>query len=324
MQYIFRGYSYGLYTDIVHSYIEDLYDSSVEYYDENYGSVNPTGTEKLDRDKINEAVGFVEDYLAYHYEKYPDEFVNVFTTLNQKLNTVSVFPPRLRGLFGQYVQENNLLLINPQLSGSVNLTDYERTRLYVGHELGHIINSHWVNDAYEKLRIKSGSVVGSGIDLLDEAITQNRAEDFAYFFAKKRRPALTLHNYPSSLGRFLFDGSSYRTNYDFYGELQEISIMFSKTLRGIGKLNDGSEALKELSTRAFDSKFISNIIDEYRNDGHINDLVELLYYMGVVKNASYAMFGLGEMEDVYRSGDARNKIITLCSSLRDYREPIQM
>ena len=96
---------------------------------------------------------------------------------------------------------------------------------------------------------------------MDEAITQNRAEHFAYAFARKSRPPMKRY----TNGK-LFHGEAYQTNFDFYGELQTPATMFGRTLRGIGKMENDEAALMELCNRANNPNFAKRIIEEYTKD----------------------------------------------------------
>ncbi len=323
MSYICKGYDYGSYTKIINYYIEDLYKDSVSFYKNNFGDVHPTGTRDLDEAKIVDFIGYIEDYLFYIYKVYNESFLDVFTALSQKLKYVSVLAPENRGLFGAFFENNLLLEVSPVLSGSRNLSADERTRLYVAHELGHISNSYWVNDAKCRMKADSDSYVMRGIDLLDEAITQNIAEDFAYCFADKHRPVPTLKiNLPRN-GHYIFNGETYKSNYDFYGELQEPTIMFARTLRGIGSINDDSKAMDELCNRSFSHDFFEMIVKEYIHDDRLEELLELLQNMGVIKAASYALFGMGEVFDIDSSKNAKDNVVRLSRSLKDTRDPIK-
>ena len=92
--------------------------------------------------------------------------------------------------------------------------------------------------------------------MLDEATTQNRPENFVYEFSGNQRP--TLANY---INQNLFNGETYKWNFDYYGELQEPATMFARTLRGIGKENDDIRALDMLSERAMSPNFFNNILN---------------------------------------------------------------
>ena len=91
--------------------------------------------------------------------------------------------------------------------------------------------------------------------MLDEVTTQNRAEDFVYEFSGKRRSELSYHTNVR-----MFNSEAYRSNFDYYGELQEPAIMFARTLRGIGKENDDAKVLDMLSQRAL----LPNFLDKWQ------------------------------------------------------------
>lgn len=317
-------YDFGSYTNYVKDYINAVYGKSLHFYKETYADSGiSTGTQSLDIVKIEQALGYLEEYLYYFYHFYSDDFSKIFFNLLSKLEVISVFPPQKRGLYGQFVEAAKTLLINPELHPSRCLTSDERTRLYMAHELGHIINSDWMGQA--KKIISESSVCDSsskelaidGFSLLDEAITQDRAEDIAYYFAHKIRPQRT------SRRGSLFSGDVYTTNYDFYGELQQPAVMFSKTLRGIGSIEDDDLALRRLSGRALKSDFADDIFYEYEVDGQLTNLFELLKEMGTIKCASYATFGMDDASYILESKTAKDSVVRLTSSLRDVRTPLK-
>lgn len=317
------AYDFGRYTSHVENYINLVYKESIKYYKETYGDSIPIGTQSLDILKIKQALGFLEEYLYYFYHFYNGNFKKIFLDLLNRLEIITVFPLEQRGLYGQFKKEEKTLLINPELHPSRNLTSDERTRLYMAHELGHIINSSWVDYAKEYIsssllcRFSSRELAIEGFSLLDEAITQDRAEDIAYYFAGKVRPSRSYRR------GSLFNREIYTSNYDFYGELQEPAIMFSKTLRGIGSIQNDDLALRSLSDRALDSNFADDIFYEYEVDGHITDLFELLEEMGTIKCASYATFGMDDASYISESKAAKDRVRELTSSLRDIRPPLR-
>ena len=135
---------FGYYTDSVNQFLNNIYCRSLELYYKRYVQNNPTGTEKIDIKKIEESMGYIDDYLYYYYQFNNESFVPIFKNLIEKLKFVTVFPRANRGLYGQYVISEKTLYINPQLHASSKLTSDERTRLYICHELGHVKNSEWM------------------------------------------------------------------------------------------------------------------------------------------------------------------------------------
>ena len=306
----------------VRDYIQLVFTHSILYYQDNIYN-RFMMREDLDNDIkcIQYALSYLEDYLFYYDNFYPDEFDSIFDCLKSKLDKICVLPSNKRGIYGEFEEDKKLVSINPNLGSSTTLSDEERTRLYMCHELGHIINSEWMNsaDSYinkadEPLDIKQ--LMYDGLSLIDEATTQNRAEAITYHFSEKRRFPMSNHRKAG-----LFGGEAYLSNFDFYGELQEPAIIFGKTLRGIGKVSNDQDALHLLSAITLDKRFVEKLFYEYENDGHLNDLYFILTYMGVIKNASYAMFGYGDRSYIEMSKQAKDELIRIAEPLRDYRDP---
>lgn len=198
-------------------------------------------------------------------------------------------------------------------------------RLYMAHELGHIINSQWMNKvlqyAYQQFRQgkftkEYAELICDGFSMLDEAITQNRAENFVYEFSGKTRPRLSYYRNDR-----LFNSEAYKSNFDFYGELQEPATMFARTLRGIGKENDDLTALDMLSERALSPSFFDNILNEYSRDGQMRALAYEVQYMGLLKRASYANFGYEDVSYLHNSKTYLERFKNLTKQMRDVREP---
>lgn len=237
------------------------------------------------------------------------------------LDTIGLLNSSHRGrIYG--VTNQNRIEINPNLCGSSTLTSTERTLLYVCHEMGHRFHFKWtdpknlngmmknpkVQEIYQKLSSENQIFIYNGYDLLDEVLTQDRAEEIAYYFAGKQRPPLT-----PKMSR-LFNRRPFRTNFDYYGELQEPAILFGKTLKGISK--DTSKTLKTLSRAALDDNFTKKIENEYRSKNALDDLFVLIHSMGVIKEASYEVFGMGTTNAISKSKHALDLIEKLTESSR--------
>ena len=212
------------------------------------------------------------------------------------------------------------IYLSPNLSGNGILNAHERTRLYCFHELGHVINAAWMENALDLIKIlieysevnwdiKDVQKFYDGFSLLDEAITQERAEEIAYVCAGKNRP---------SYRKKSFCNVCYETNFDFYGELQLLAGLFAQTLRGIGKFEDSFYALNVLSKRALKPDFLLDVVQEYSHDGCEAGFRKILPLMGEIKEASYANFGIGSMPNNMK--DTLFSYINTARSLRDYRE----
>lgn len=315
-------YDFGVWNERIKRYLQRVLDNSTDYFAQQHskGEVRDVNHEYV---SMLEFISNIEEYLFYN--KNNSNFYSILTAL-EKINVISVLPPNDRGVYGYTIPSSNNIFVNPNLSASRTLTSKERTRLYVAHELGHYVNDEWMKSVATFLdgKVRSGEMsqgeaelFSEGFSLLDEAITQNRAEDFAYAFARKSRPPMR-----RCAKARLFDGEAYQANFDFYGELQTPAIMFGRTLRGIGKIGNDKDALGELCNRATNPNFAKRIIEEYTRDGQLQNLVPMVGYMGIIKNASYCMFG-GNNDDRYLnlSKTALDGFKNLANSLRDYREP---
>lgn len=313
-------YDFGNYNTEVNAYLENVYLTSLNYYREHFKGKNETKTLRLDIDTIDKTIGYIEDYLNYFKEKHPKYFLDVFNALKRNVKTVTVLPPVDRGIYGQYVPFIGLVFINPELRESNTLTKDERTRLYVCHELGHAVHNEWIKTLGKQIEekdITTRNIITEGFYLLDEATTQNTAENVAYYYSSRRRPK---QQYYSGM---LFKGAAYKSNFDFYGNLQEPATMFSRTLRGIGSQNNDDRALNRLSLRALKKDFANNIFYEYKRDGHKEDLDYLMSYLGIIKKASYATFGYDDKKYIDSSLGAFTELRKLAGSLRDYRPPFK-
>lgn len=312
---------FGNYTDFVNDYMNQLYGRSLELYLKRYTGNHPTGTQRIDIEKIEESLGYIEDYLFYFYQFNHDKFFSIFKNIIDDLKFVTVLPIEERGLYGHYSVSEKVLYINPQLRSSQRLSSDERTRLYICHELGHIQNAKWMKKLVPILNSINCSnedrqLMYDGFSLLDEATTQDRAENITYYFSSKLRPSMAQHSTQ------LFDGKPFETNFDYYGELQIPTIDFARTLRGIGKINDRNLVMNEFDKRALSEEFSKRIFDEYMNDNQIENLFYLLKRMGIIKNASYAAFGYGNVEYLKKSSEALKEYNQVVGRMRDYREPI--
>ena len=312
---------FGDFTALVNEYLNKVYGRSLELYTKRYANTNPTGTPRIDIEKIEESLGYIDDYLYYYYQFYNESFVSIFKNLINNLQFVTVFPPDMRGLFGEYSSFEKTLYINPKLTASSKLSADERTRLYICHELGHIQNSIWMEKLIpilNGLNISGGDrqLIYDGFSLLDEATAQDRAENITYYYCSRLRPFM----YRCSTD--LFDGSPFETNFDYYGEFQVPAISFAKTLRGIGNLSDDESVMEEFDGRSLSEDFSTKIIDEYTMDGQINNLYYMLKRLGIIKNAAYAVFGLSDQAYLQQSLMALREYNHLVKRMRDYRDPI--
>ena len=276
-------------------------------------------------DILAESILNVEEYLHYIFEKSPEKFNGILNATINNIRTISVLPKDKRGIYGESQPQNKIIYINPDLTDSGYLTGGERTKLYMVHEIGHIINNEWMKKVMEyakqqfsqrNLAKAHSELFYDGFAMLDEAIAQNRAEEFVYETYDKKRPSLLYYR-----NNRLFNSKPYKSNFDYYGQLQEPAIMFARTLRGIGKEKDDVKALNMLSERALLPDFFDKILSEYRRDGQMSAFLQEVKYMGLLKRASYANFGYGDVSYLQNSGDYLEKLKKLSLQLRDYRIP---
>lgn len=318
------NYDFGQYNDVISVYIEVLINKSTTNFQQQIRNRQVRNREH-DADALAGCIQNLEEYLYYNFQKSPATFNHVINATMDNVRTISVLPNNKRGIYGEAQADNKIIYINPDLSDSRNLTGEERTRLYMAHELGHIINHDWMNKVieYANQQIRQGrlsqehaQLIYDGFSMLDEATTQNRAEKFVYEFSGKQRPKLA--NYRNEN---LFNGETYKSNFDYYGELQEPATMFARTLRGIGKENDDIRALDMLSERAMSSNFFNNILNEYSRDGQMPSFIQEVQYMGLLKRASYANFGYEDVSYLRNSKTYLDRLRNLTTQMRDYREP---
>ena len=59
---------FGDFTDLVNKYLNKIYGRSLELYSKRYARNNPTGTPKIDIEKIEESLEYIDDYLYYYYQ----------------------------------------------------------------------------------------------------------------------------------------------------------------------------------------------------------------------------------------------------------------
>ena len=163
-----------------------------------------------------------------------------------------------------------------------------------------------------ELTQEHAQLICDGFSMLDEVTTQDRAEDFVYSFSGKERPQqFNVKN------KELFNEQAYKTNFDYYGELQTPAIMFARTLRGIGNKDNDSEALQLLSKRALSSDFFDTILEEYSQDDQMRAFIREVQYMGLLKRASYANFGAEDNSYCKNSASYLSELTNITSQMRD-------
>lgn len=317
-------YDFKQYNTVIKTYMEMLINNSMSNFQQQIRNGQVINREH-DADSLAGCIQNLEEYLYYNYTNSPESFNHIINSTINNVRTISVLPTDRRGIYGETQAENKLILINPDLSASKHLTGEERTRLYMAHELGHIINNEWMKKVieYANGQIRQGTLtkehaqlIYDGFSMLDEATTQNRAENFVYTFSGKNRPGLGYYRN----GR-MFNSEPYKSNFDYYSELQEPATMFARMLRGIGKQNDDGRALNRLSERALSPNFFNNILNEYTKDRQMPSFIKEVQYMGLLKRASYANFGYEDISYLQNSMSYLQRLRDVTTQMRDYREP---
>lgn len=191
--------------------------------------------------------------------------------------------------------------INPEISKSKTLANDERTILFLAHEIAHMYHNSWylVIEKYlgKCLCIKDLSkidpkvkrkfdIVLRGVTLLDEVISQDIAEAVAYCYSKKERPLMEVQKKEN-----MFNGKGYLTNFDCYGELENVAVKFLRTILPLKSGVTDEEALKMYSVFSFSSNLASLIIECYEERNQSNLLIGMLTDMGMICDASYQAFG---------------------------------
>lgn len=317
-------YNFKQYNKVLEIYLEVLINKSTTNFQSQIRNGKIINREH-DADALAECIENIEENLYYNYINFPDSFNNILNSTMNNVKTISCLPREKRGIYGETQTENKIIYINPDLQASQTLTGTERTRLYMAHELGHIINNEWMKKVieYANRQIKLGTLtqehaqlIYDGFSMLDEVTTQDRAETFVYSFSGKNRPQQTYHKNPR-----MFNAQPYKSNFDYYGELQAPATMFARTLRGIGKEENDTIALSLLSNRALYPNFFNTIVNEYTRDGQMPAFIKEIQYMGLLKRASYANFGYGDISYLQNSSVYLSTLKDVTSQMRDYREP---
>ncbi len=190
-------YDFGQYNEIISVYFEELVNQSTIKFQQ---QIKNKEVSNADADSLAGFIENIEEYLYYNFKKYPNKFNSIFNSIINDVKVIAISPEK--GIYGRTEEKNKTIYINSNLTNSKNLTSEERTRLYVAHELGHVVNGGWMNRVLgylnEQIRLKritqkDAQLIYDGFSMLDEATTQNNAENFAYDFSNKKRPQSTYY-----------------------------------------------------------------------------------------------------------------------------------
>lgn len=141
-------YDFRQYNNVISTYIEVLINKSMTSFQQQIRN-GQVKNSIHDADVLAGCIQNLEEYLYYNYEKSPEAFNHIINATMNNVRTISVLPNNERGIYGETQAQNKVIYINPDLPDSKYLTGEERTRLYMAHELGHIINNQWMNKVIE-------------------------------------------------------------------------------------------------------------------------------------------------------------------------------
>lgn len=279
-------------------YFSKLYDKSIRTYKDNNVFIDPTEV-----DTIKKSFSYLEDYLNYLLDNnyFTDKLDFIRGVINLKL--VYILPQSYREKFNGLTYEQ-VTYFNPDMIPFRDLDEEDTFRLAVNHEMCHIFsdtndfffekfkseifNDYRILNTYEdRLDSYSFDDFKAGFDFLDEAVSQNIAEDALCSFKKCKR-----REYRYGENKNLNPGGVFKYNFYQYQEFQDMANKFIYFM-GYGK--DKDSALDYFSQRYFDKEFIVNAFYSYFDDSSkIVDFCTMLVCMGKVKKAYYE----GQGEDV--------------------------
>lgn len=232
-----------------------------------------------------------------------DNFSTIFESL-KKLSLIKVLPPDFRKYYGLTV--NHKISINSHIPPKGDLNDSSMKQLIISHELGHIINEAWIQDAkqfarelYQMPRVKSilqnmgldsSYYLECGFSFIDEVVAEEVAERVSYYSMQRERPPMEYRQ-----DKAIFNYQPYLTNYAFYGEFQESAISFARSLHFLRCRKDQSSdaVMKRLVIHSFDKNFIRDMKQEILSSpDKLDDFIIMLACMGKMKDATYQILGL--------------------------------
>ena len=201
--------------------------------------------------------------------------------------------------------------INPNIDEDYGLGKNGFIQLCVSHELGHIINNKWYDDAKElskkiynnpsneelfnNLDINDYRYILFGFDLINEVVSEDTAERVVQRLVKNFKKVN-------------------KNKLIVYDELYKYALEFAKSLDYVStnKNISDDEVMLRLIRRSFDEYFIKNISKEIDNSDidKRNKLITMLVCMGKIKAYSYEVVGLNKNseKDVDNYKDIFNNI----------------
>ena len=289
------------------NFLKYLYEVSLNYYNKNWQKLE--NKEKYQY-KIKE---FVQDIEKYLYNMIRLGYVNKNNLYDVLRKIMSIRLIRLlendEKLYIGYT-EDNVISLNPDIKESANLTKKERELLCASHEFGHVVNSRWSNSALaisqslwnsnllrnqaQKYGFNSLKYFFHGIKLLDEVITQDVAENVAYADAEKKRP---FKKYETN--RQILNGEVYFSNFDIYGDFQEVAVKFARLVNFVKANNNMSfeEVLYKFSRESLNKNFLQRIIMDIFSQNSDVEFYLMICSLGLLKDAHYQLAQANEFSD---------------------------
>lgn len=291
------------------------------------------------RRELPEIIHMMEDFFAAALGTRLFHDGNISKILNNMKNIceyIEFLPEEYSGVYGRTSEKDKCVQINSNMrkySGRQYLTPDEVRRLYVFHELGHTIlniKGHPMIEqfysTYSNVMAQKGKnvpkpevpqLIGAGFLMIEECLTQEMAETFAYYIANKRRPKYTVHK---DLG------AEIETNMDYYGIFQKPTINLGTTLRGCGsKENSSNEAILEgMLKRALNHDFVPDLISEYDqayngSPDAYEDLMHIIIEMGIICDKKYRAFGENLVKKPY-TGSVLQALSSIQNRTRKYQD----
>ena len=211
-----------------------------------------------------------------------EDLDRIMTRLSENAKSIQFLEENQRGIYG--LTDKKTVYVNPDLPKN------KRT-LYLFHELTHACFKDRKIAPYIGDKMRHSTFFG--YMTIEEALAQNTAETCYYESIGQQRPAKRMEQDK------ILPGVKFATNFDYYGLYQPLATQFGRTLRGVGASSKDSDdkILFELNRKALKEDLLESIIQEYQQDGMIDDLNKMFYNMANVYSAKMMSFGAEGVEE---------------------------
>ncbi len=290
-------------------FLKALYEATYNYY--LYNSNDSKEIKEKNLPKIREYIEDIEHYLFYLIRLGYVNDTNMGNIIKQisSIKQIKLMDFTSRNE-APYTLRNTIYL-NPYIRPSKTLDSKERRFLYSAHEYGHIVNDKWFMYArkvadklwegydFRKAALDNGfnspHYYLHGLRLLDEVITQDTAENVTYARACKNRPPKEFKVLKNVLGERPFF-----TNFDFYGDFQELVVKFAKLIDFLNTNYKMSfeEVLYRLSRVSMQEEyFLNKLINSTLRGSNRIDYYLMICALGLIKDARYALIKSNEFNN---------------------------